>query len=210
MVESKERVVEWIPRTKLGKMVLDGQIISIEEIFSQGLKIQEPEIIDLLLPDIEQEVLNINLVQKQTDAGEQSRFKSLVVVGNRNGYVGIGTGKAKQVRAAIEKGVLEAKLNVTPVRRGCGSWECDCSEPHSLPFRVSAKCGGVIVKLIPAPKGLGIVAGGAAKPILRLAGIKDCWTKSYGETRTVLSFAYATYEALKNTYRIVTPKDWVR
>lgn len=206
---AKEHAETWIPRTHLGRIVAEGKITSIREIFDQGYKIQEPEIIDMLLPDIQQEVLNINLVQKQTDAGEKSRFKSLVVVGNSDGYFGLGMGKAKQVRSAIEKGILDAKINVTPIRRGCGSWECNCGETHSLPFKVTGKCGSVTVELQPAPRGLGIVAGDVAKTIITLAGIKDCWTRSRGSTRTIPSFAYATYNALLNTYRIVTPRDWI-
>jgi len=56
---------------------------------------------------------------------------------------------------------------------------------------------------------LGIVAGEVAKTILTFAGIKDCWTRSFGSTRTIPSFAFAAYDALKNTYRVVTPKDWI-
>ena len=66
------------------------------------------------------------------------------------------------------------------------------------------------IKLIPGPRGLGLVAGEVAKVILRLAGIRDCWTRSYGPTRTVPSFAYALFDALKKTYEIITPLDWVR
>ena len=200
----------WVPRTRLGKAVQSGQITSLEDIFSQGLKIQEPEIVDLLLPNIQQEVLNIALVQKQTDAGERSRFKAVVIVGNSDGYVGIGYSKAKQVRTAIEKATMAAKLNLIPVRRGCGSWECGCGEPHTLPFKVTGRCGSVKVELVPGPKGLGLVAGETSKVVLRLAGIKDCWTRTYGSTRTIPSFAFATFNALKNTFKTVTPTDWVR
>ena len=199
---------EWIPRTSLGKMVLEGRLTSITEIFNQGYKIQEPEIIDTLIPDLQQEVLDINLVQKQTDAGEKSRFKALVVVGNYDGLFGLGVGKAQQVRAAIQKATIDAKLNVVPVKRGCGSWECGCRDPHSIPFHVVGKCGSVRIQLLPGPRGLGVVAGEVAKKIISFVGIKDCWSKSYGSTRTVPSFAYATYDALKNTYQIVSPQDW--
>ena len=199
---------EWIPRTSLGKMVLEGRLTSLTEIFNQGYKIQEPEIIDTLIPDLQQEVLDINLVQKQTDAGEKSRFKALVVVGNYDGLFGLGVGKAKQVRAAIQKATIEAKLNIVPVKRGCGSWECGCRDPHSIPFQVVGKCGSVRIQLLPGPRGLGVVAGEVAKKIISFVGIKDCWSKSYGSTRTVPSFAYATYDALKNTYQIVSPQDW--
>ncbi|PVX25799.1 MAG: 30S ribosomal protein S5, partial [Candidatus Bathyarchaeum sp.] len=185
------------------------KISSIEELFMEGLKIRESEIVDVLLPDLQEEVINIGLVQKQTDAGEKSQFRAVVVVGNRNGYVGLGSGKAKQVRSAIEKAAVNARLNITPVRRGCGCWECGCGKHHSLPFQVSGECGGVEVVLIPGPRGLGLVASEAAKVILGLAGVKDCWTKSFGSTRTVPSFAYAVFDALKKTYMLVTPQDWV-
>jgi small subunit ribosomal protein S5 len=199
----------WVPRTKLGKMVLDGKISSIEELFMEGLKIRESEIVNILLPDLQEEVINIGLVQKQTDAGEKSQFRAVVVVGNRDGYVGLGSGKASQVRSAIEKAAVDARLNITPVRRGCGCWECGCGKHHSLPFQVSGECGGVEVVMIPGPRGLGIVASEAAKVILGLAGVKDCWTNSFGSTRTVPSFAYAVFDALKKTYMLVTPEDWV-
>ena len=207
MTETQTEV--WTPRTHLGRMVMEGKITSLEEIFNQGYKIQEYKIIDSIIPNMQQEVLNISLVQKQTDAGEKSRFKSLVIVGNYDGYIGLGTGKAQQVRIAIQKGIIDAKLNVTPVRRGCGSWECGCGENHSIPFKVKGKCGSVTIELRPSPRGLGVVAGDVAKTIIKFTGIKDCWTKSFGSTRTIPSFAFATYNALKNTYRIVTPKDWV-
>jgi small subunit ribosomal protein S5 len=200
----------WVPRTKLGKMVLDGKISSIEELFMEGLKIRESEIVNILLPDLQEEVINIGLVQKQTDAGEKSQFRAVVVVGNRDGYVGLGSGKASQVRSAIEKAAVDARLNITPVRRGCGCWECGCGKHHSLPFQISGECGGVEVVIIPGPRGLGIVASEAAKVILGLAGVKDCWTNSFGSTRTVPSFAYAVFDALKKTYMLVTPEDWVR
>lgn len=206
---AEKRAETWSPRTHLGRMVAEGKITSIREVFNQGYKIQESEIIDMLVPDMRQEVLNINLVQKQTDAGEKSRFKSLVVVGNSDGYIGLGMGKDKQVRSAIQKGILDAKINVIPIRRGCGSWECNCGETHSLGFKVTGKCGSVTIELQPAPRGLGIVAGDVAKTIIKLAGVKDCWTRSLGSTRTIPSFAYATYHALLNTYRMVTPQDWI-
>jgi small subunit ribosomal protein S5 len=210
MRASNEKVESWVPRTKLGKMVLEGKISSIEELFMEGLKIRESEIVDVLLPDLQEEVINIGLVQKQTDAGEKSQFRAVVVVGNRDGYVGLGSGKARQVRSAIEKAAVDARLKITPVRRGCGCWECGCGQHHSLPFQVSGECGGVEVVLIPGPRGLGLVASEAAKVILGLAGVKDCWTNSYGSTRTVPSFAFAVFDALKKTYMLVTPEDWVR
>jgi len=188
---------------------MDGQVSSIYEVYEEGSKIKEVQIVDALVPNLKDEVININLVQKQTDAGESSRFTALVVVGNENGLVGVGLGKAKRVRNAIEKGIRLAKLNLYPVRRGCGSWECDCGEGHTLPFKVIGKAGSVTVTLLPGPQGLGLVAGDTAKQVLKMAGVKDCWSKSIGKTTTTNSFAFATYEALKMTMAVMTPQDWV-
>ena len=205
---SEERIEGWIPRTQVGRMVLEGSISSIKEIFTEGMRILEPEIVNVLLPELEEEVIDINLVQKQTDAGERSRFRAIVAVGNRNGYVGLGAGKARQVRTAIEKGAVNARLNLSIIRRGCGSWECMCGKSHSVPFQVKGKTGGVEIVLLPGPRGLGLVASEVAKVILNLAGINDCWTKSYGSTKTINSFAFAVFDALKKTYGLVTPEGW--
>ncbi len=207
--EKRKRIEEWTPRTRLGRLVLDGKISSLEEAFAEGQKIRERQIVDLLLTNLEEEVINVSLVQKQTDAGEKSRFKAIVAVGNREGYLGLGSGKASQVRTAIEKAATDARLNITLVRRGCGSWECGCGQPHSLPFVTIGKRGGVKISIVPGPRGLGLVASEDAKVILRLAGVKDCWTRSFGSTRTVPSFAYAVFDALRKTYEVVTPTDWV-
>lgn len=193
-------VEEWIPKTELGRLVKEGKVKSIDDIFTMNRRIQEPEIVDALLPGLKYEILSINIVQRQTDAGEVSQFQVAAAVGNEDGYVGLGVGKARQIGQAMEKAVRNAKVNIIPVRRGCGSWYCSCDEPHSVPFIVTGRSGSVIVKLIPAPKGVGLVAGDSIKPILRLAGIKDVWSKTFGETRTTLNFAKAAFNALKNTY----------
>jgi small subunit ribosomal protein S5 len=204
------RLDEWVPKTRLGKMIQEGKITSVDEVFLSGLKISEPQIVDALIPDLQEEVINVNLVQKQTDAGEKSSFKAIVAVGNRDGYIGLGSGKARQVRTAIEKAAVAARLNIVPVKRGCGSWECGCGKPHSVPFQVEGKCGGVRVVIVPGPRGLGLVASEVAKVILGLAGVKDLWMRSYGSTRTVPSFAYAVFDALRKTYSLITQADWVK
>jgi small subunit ribosomal protein S5 len=210
VAESAPSLESWVPRTKLGRLVKEGKIVSIKEIFDNNWLIQEPEIVDYLLPGLKYEVLNITIVQKQTDAGEISRFRAVVVVGNFDGYVGIGIGKARQLRQAIDKALRDAKLNIIPVRRGCGSWECSCKDPHSIPFITSGKAGSVRIILKPAPKGTGLVVGDVAKVLLRYAGIKDVWSWTSGETRTSLNFALATYDALRKTYKFVSPTDWRR
>ncbi|MCE4604095.1 MAG: 30S ribosomal protein S5 [Aeropyrum sp.] len=198
----------WQPRTRVGRLVKEGKIKSIDEIFRRNLPILETEIVDYLLPGLDHEVIDVSIVQKMTDAGRITRFRAVVVVGNRDGYVGLGKGKARQFRFAIEKAIRNAKLNVVPVRRGCGSWECTCGEAHSVPYIVRGKSGSVEVILKPAPKGTGLVAGDVAKVVLRMAGISDVWTFTKGETRTSYNFARATYLALRNTYAFVTPADW--
>jgi len=207
---TQQREAGWVPKTKLGKMVQSGQALSLDDVFTQGLRVMEPEIVDVLLPGLKQEVLGIGFVQKQTDAGEKSRFRAVVAVGDNNGYLGVGDGKAKQVRTAIDKATLQAKLKVIPVRRGCGSWECGCGRSHSLPFRVTGKCGSVRVDIVPGPRGLGLVGGEIVKTVLTLAGVRDCWTRTYGSTSTLASTAFAVYDALRNTYSTVTYADWVR
>lgn len=206
----KEALESWVPRTKIGRLVREGRITSLKEIFDRNLPLLEPEIVDYLLPDLVYERIDVNLVQKVTDAGRISRFRVVVVVGNGDGFVGIGSGKARQYLVALQKAIRNAKLNITPVRRGCGSWECACGEPHSVPFVVSGKAGSVRVILKPAPKGTGLVAGDVAKKVLSMAGIKDVWTQTFGETRTTYNFAMAVLNALKNTYKFVSPHDWTK
>ena len=210
MSSSKVNLDEWVPKTRLGRMVYEGEITSLDEVFKLGYPIREWEIVDFLLPNLKDEVVDIKVVQKVSDAGRKRRFKATVVVGNENGYVGIGEAKSREIGPAIRNAILEAKLNITPVKRGCGSWECGCGGPHSVPFRVTGKQGSVIVTLYPAPKGLGLVAGDVAKIVLSLAGIKDVWSKTLGDTRTTHNFAKATYNALKQTYFLAHPSDWAR
>ena len=195
----------WIPRTKLGRMVKEGQITSIDEIFMMRQRIQEVEIVDILLPDLTDEVLSIKLVTAQSDAGRKRRFKATVAVGNKNGYIGVASAKKRDIGPAIRQAIVNANINITPIRRGCGSWECSCGKAHTVPFKVTGKTGSTRIDLIPAPQGLGLVAGGTAKTVLALAGISDVWSKTRGETRTTENFATATWVALRNTYRYVVP-----
>jgi len=204
-------IEEWKPRTRLGWLVKEGKITSLKEIFDMNMKIKEPEIVDALLgSELQHEIIDINMVQKMTDAGRITRFRVVVVVGNQNGFVGIGVGKARQLRLAVDKALADAKLNIIPVRRGCGSFECGCSEPHSIPYQVMGKAGSVRVMLKPAPKGTGLVAGDTAKVVLRYAGIRDIWSWSKGKTSTTINFALAVFDALKNAYRFSTVLEWGR
>lgn len=190
---------EWFPQTRLGKLVKEGQVTTMGEALASGLPIRESQIVDALLPEIRDEVLDINMVQRMTDSGRRVKFRATVIVGNGDGFIGIGEGKDVQVGIAIRKAIDTAKMNIIGIKRGCGSWECGCGQGHTVPFEVKGKTGSVKVELLPAPRGLGIASGGTAKKVLEIAGIKDVWTKVSGETRTTLNFAKATFDALIKT-----------
>ncbi len=192
----------WIPKTRLGHLISEGKITTFDDAVATGYPLKEPEIIDILLPELTDEVLDINMVQRMTDSGRRVKFRAAVAIGNREGYVGFAEAQDLQAGPAIRKAIEIAKLNLIKVHRGCGSWECGCGEAHTVPYTVKGKAGSVTVELKPAPRGVGIASGGTAKKVLELAGIKDVWTRSSGQTRTTINFARATFEALKNTTTI--------
>ena len=193
-------VIPWVPKTILGKKVDSGEIATMEEIYEKGYRIQEAGIIKKLLPDLKTEVIDVGLIQKMTPNGQSTRFKALVAAGNENGWLGIGLGKSKQMRIAIEKANNAAFLNVSPVKLGCGSWECRCDQKHSVPFKVKGKGGSVTIEILPGPRGLGLVAGGKIRNLLRLAGLKDAWTSTKGSTTTMNSTSKALLECLRQTF----------
>lgn len=190
----------WIPKTALGKQVDAGVITSLESIIEQGLRIQEAGIIKKLLPDLKTEVIDAGIIQKMTSNGQSTRFMAIVAAGNRNGYLGIGRGKSKQMRVAIEKATNQAYLNVSPIKMGCGSWECRCDQKHSVPFKIRGKGGSVAIEILPAPRGLGLVAGGKIKQLLELAGLQDAWTKATGSTSTMNSTTKAILNCLRQSF----------
>lgn len=193
---------DWEPKTKVGRMVKDSTITDIDEIFEKGLPIMELEIIDALLPDLEEEVMDVNLVQRMHKSGRKVNFRVIVAVGNKNGYVGLGQGKAREVGPAIRKAVDDAKYNIIKVRRGCGDWGCVCGREHTVPFKVEGKTGSVSVILMPAPAGVGLAVGDVGKTILKLAGIADVWSQTSGQTQTTVNYANATFEALKQLTKV--------
>ncbi len=193
---------EWVPKTELGKRVKANAVTSIEQIFHEGKRIEENEIVDALIPDLASELIEIKNVQRMTKNNRKAKYRAVVVVGDRKGHVGLGIGKNVEVKEAIENATINAKMNVIPVVFGCGSWQCQCGMPHSLPFIVTGKCASVKVTLKPGPRGLGIVASKTLKTMLDLAGIKDIWTFSTGRTRTRYNMLVAAYRALENVGKI--------
>ncbi|KAG4303402.1 hypothetical protein PCANB_000418 [Pneumocystis canis] len=202
----KEEKDDWVPVTKLGRLVKMGKIRSIEEIYLYSLPIKEYQIIDWFLPKLKDEVLKIMPVQKQTCAGQRTRFKAFVVVGDSDGHVGLGVKCSKEVAIAIRRAIVLAKLSVIPVRRGY--WGTSLGDPHTVCAKVSGKCSSSMCRLVPAPRGTGIVAAPTPKRLLQFAGIQDCYTSSRGATRTLGNFVKATFAAIGNTYSFLTPNLW--
>ena len=187
----------WKPKTKLGHLVRDRKITTMHDALASRLPLRESEIVDILLPKLTDEVVDINMVQRMTDSGRRVKFAITAVVGNSDGYVGIGREKGKEVGPTIKRAISNAKLNILEIRRGCGSWECGCGKPHSLPFAVIGKSGSAQVHFKPAPQGISLATGDVAKSIMRLAGVKDVWGFARGHTKTTVNYALASFDALK-------------
>lgn len=214
--KAEEELKAWKPKTKVGLLVKEGKIKNIDEVLDK-YNVLEPEIPDSLLK-LKSEFLNIGQskgkfgggkrriwrqTQRKTAEGNAPTFSCLAVVGDEKGHVGIGLGKSQETLPARGKAIRKAKLSLIKVIRGCGSFDCSCNEEHSLPFIVEGKCASSKVVLIPAPQGTGLVIGDECKKILRLVGIKDVYSKTFGQTRTTINVAKACISALKKTTEMV-------
>ncbi|MAG39938.1 30S ribosomal protein S5 [Candidatus Pacearchaeota archaeon] len=209
--EKQERLDNWVPKTELGRMVRAGKIKDIDEIFKEGKKIMEPQIVDLLLPNLQTDVLFIGQskgkfgggkrrafrqTQKVNKEGASLSFGVLAVVGDGKGHLGLGLGKAGETLPAKEKAIRKAKLAMAKIPRGCASYDCSCDEEHSVPISTEGKCSSVTVKLMPAPQGTGLVVSDELKKIMRAAGIKDIYSHCEGRVRTTFNTAKACVMAL--------------
>lgn len=209
--EIKIDVESWQPKTSLGKKVKSGEIKDIDQVLTAGIPILEEQIVDVLLPNIQSELLMIGQskgkfgggsrrifkqTQKKTPEGNKPSFACMAVVGNGNGYVGVGYGKSKDTVPAREKAVRNAKLALFKIRRGAGSWEDATSEPHSVPWTATGKCGSCKITLIPAPKGKGLIVEQECAKILKLAGIENIYSKAFGQTRSKSNMIMACIDAL--------------
>ncbi len=205
-------IAAWTPKTALGLKVKNGEIKDLGPVFDEGTPILEAPIVDVILPNLETDLLFIGQskgkfgggqkrifrqTQKKSPEGNKPSFGVMAVVGNRDGFVGLGYGKGKDTVPAREKSVRNAKLHLIKVKRGCGSWQCNCKTSHSVPFEVEGKCGSAVIRLIPAPKGKGLIIEPNCAKILALAGFKDVWSKTFGQTKNTNNLATACFSALK-------------
>jgi len=205
----EDELKNWVPTTKLGRLVKAGLVKKLEQVYLYSLPIKEYQIIDTFFPKegmLKDEVLKIMPVQKQTRAGQRTRFKAFVVIGDNDGHLGLGVKCAKEVATAIRAAINLAKISIIPVRRGY--WGGKIGKPHTVPTKVTGKTGSVRVRLVPAPRGTGIVAAETPAKLLTFAGIEDVFTNARGHTKTLGNFAKATFQALTHTYQFLTPDLW--
>jgi len=215
--KQQEALENWIPVTELGKLVKAGKEKDINKILDQHKKILESEIVDLCIPNIETDLIFIGQskgkfgggkrrawrqTQKKTQEGNILTFSSMAVVGDKKGHVGIGYGRAKETLPSRDKAIRQAKINLTRITLGFESSKERSKpeeEPHTVPFKVEGKAGSVRITILPAARGTGLVAGDETKKILRLAGIKDAYTITQGQTKTAFNLAKAIINALEKT-----------
>ena len=212
----EQEVASWKPKTKIGRLVKEGKIKDIDGVLEK-YKILEKEIVDSLI-NTKTDLLAIGQAkgkfgggkrrvwkqtQRKTAEGNVPTFSCMAVVGDENGHVGLGLGKAKETLPAREKAMRKAKLSLIKVIRGCGSFDCSCHEKHSVPFKTEGKCGSSRLVLYPAPQGTGLVVGNEVKKILKLAGIRDIYGKTFGQTRSTINLAKACINALEKIKKMV-------
>jgi len=205
--DNQKAISDWVPHTKIGKNVKDGEIKNLDDFFAKGNKIIEPHIVDVLVPELKEKMVDFKKTTKVTRQGRNFSFRAAVLVGDGDSYIGLGTAKDKEKFPAINKATRNAKLAIKKIRRGCGSWECRCNQAHSVPFQVSGKSSSVTVTLLPAPKGTGLVVGDNIKSVLNFAGVKDVWSKTEGNTASTLDFVKAAIDALVSTNNVRLSDD---
>lgn len=212
----------WNPKTQLGKDVLSGKYSTMTDVLLSGKQVMEEQITEYLIPNMGTDFVNVGQAkgkfgggkrkiskptQKKTKESALMSFTMIAVSGNKEGVVGLGVGKARETVPSREKALRNAKKDLIVIRRGCGDWGCFCGSAHSIPFAVEGKCGSVKVRLMPAPKGTGLVVESELKKMLELAGIKDVWSRTYGQTKNKINLMRAGYAALKQLQQVkLNPK----
>lgn len=190
----------WVPKTELGRRVKSGEVKSLEEIFDKNLKIMEPEIFDFFIKDIREKLVDTTKTSYVRMSGRKYGYRCAVLISDGNKYLGFALGKDKDKWVSASKAARNARLALTRIKKGCGSWECLCGTEHSVAFQTVGKTGSVKVILMPAPLGTGLVVSNSIKPVLEFVGIRDVWSRTSGKTSTIINIVAATIDALKNTY----------
>jgi len=200
------------------------KIKNIDEILDSKRKILETEIVDSLL-NLKSDLLSIGQskgkfgggkrtiwrqTQKKTKEGNKPKFATMVIVGNRDGFIGIGKGKSKETMPAREKATRQAKLNVQMIVRGNGSWEGGKGQTNSIPFKVFGKCGSSEIRLMPAPEGVGLCVEKECKKMLELAGIQNVYSKTNSQTKSKINLMMACFNALSKLSRVRVSKDYIK
>lgn len=211
---TRQEIIEaWDPKTKLGQDVKDKKIKNIDEILDADKKILEAQIVDSLI-DVKSDLISIGQskgkfgggkrrawrqTQRKTKEGNVPTFSAMAIVGDGEGHIGVGSGKSKETLPARDKATKKAKLNLFKIKRTCASFDCACSELHTIPHKIEGKAGSVRIVLIPAPQGTGLVVANELKKVLKLAGIKDVYSQTFGRKRTTFNLIKACVDALKKT-----------
>jgi small subunit ribosomal protein S5 len=218
-------IESWKPKTEIGRKVKSGELKDISEILDSGKRILEQEIVEMLLPGMASDLLMVGQskgkfgggqrrafkqTQKKQKEGARISFTTMAVVGNKDGYVGVGLGKARETIPAREKAFRNSKLNIMKIRRGCGDWKCGCGTPHSIPFAVKGKCSSSEIELFPAPKGTGLCVEKECRRVLALAGIKDVWSQARGQTGVKRNLINACMDALQKMMEMKVNEEQVK
>ncbi|MDO8627976.1 MAG: 30S ribosomal protein S5 [Candidatus Diapherotrites archaeon] len=206
LTDRERKLDDWTPKTETGRLVKAGSVESYDQLLSRNLPVLEPEIIDCLLPELESKMIDVSKTTRVTRSGRNFSFRATVLVGDKSGFIGIGTGKDKERWPAMRKAEKNAKLGIKKISKGCGSWECSCGLNHTVPFATTGKAASVKLKLLPAPRGTGLVVGSNIKDVFNFVGINDVWSKSFGNTRTTLNYVKAAVDALAQLQNIKSNK----
>ncbi|MBS3141449.1 30S ribosomal protein S5 [Candidatus Woesearchaeota archaeon] len=211
----------WKPKTDLGRQVKEGKVASLNEILDSGKRILEAEIADYLVHDLQSEVLSVGQskgkfgggkrsiwksTQKKTSEGNKPKFATLIIVGNKNGFLGMGYGKSKETMPAKEKALRKAKLNIVQIKR---SQTSKTGNTFTIPAKVTGKYGSSTMTLMPAPQGTGLCIENECKKVLAMAGVTDVYSRATN-SKTKYNSINACFNALKEISKLKIKPEFVK
>ena len=211
----------WKPKTDLGRQVKEGKIKTLSEILNSGKRILEAEITDFLVHDLQSEVLSVGQskgkfgggkrsiwksTQKKTSEGNKPKFATLIIVGNKNGFLGMGYGKSKETMPAKEKALRKAKLNIVQIIRARTSQK---GSTFTIPAKVTGKYGSSTMTLMPAPQGTGLCIENECKKVLAMSGITDVYSRATN-AKTKYNSINACFNALKEISKLKIKPDFMK